>query len=105
MSTAAQEAGPVGCRRRWYHELYVWVLAGMAAGAVVGLAAPGFASSLKVLGEVFVGLLTMLLGPIVFCMVVSGISAVRQLRRGSPPTSRRSCRRSSPTCATAKTPR
>ncbi|MGW0195717.1 cation:dicarboxylate symporter family transporter [Nonomuraea sp. NPDC003201] len=67
-------------RRPWYRQLYTWVFAGMAAGVIVGLVAPGFATSLEVLGDTFVGLLTMLLGPIVFCMVVSGIAAVDRLR-------------------------
>lgn len=64
----------------WYRRLYVWVLIGMAAGGATGLAAPELGSSLEVLGDVFVSLLTMLLGPILFCMVVSGIAAVANLR-------------------------
>ena len=67
--------------RRWYRQLYVWVLVGMVLGAVTGLVAPELGTSLEVLGDVFVNLLTMLLGPIIFCMVVSGIAAVASLRR------------------------
>ncbi|MEV5651195.1 cation:dicarboxylase symporter family transporter [Nocardia sp. NPDC052254] len=66
--------------RPWYRRLYVWVLAGMAAGAITGLVAPDLGDSLQVLGDLFVSLLTMLLGPILFCMVVSGIAAVANLR-------------------------
>ncbi len=66
--------------RRRFKNLQVWILAGLVAGAVTGLVAPEFGRSLEPLGEAFVSLLTMVLGPIVFCMVVSGIGAVASLR-------------------------
>ncbi|MBL1111004.1 cation:dicarboxylase symporter family transporter [Streptomyces sp. 110] len=69
----------VPVRRRWYRQLYVWVLAGMVLGAATGLLAPEFGRSMEVLGDTFVSLLTMLLGPIIFCMVVGGIAAVANL--------------------------
>ncbi|MFC4562453.1 cation:dicarboxylate symporter family transporter [Nocardiopsis mangrovi] len=68
-------------RRGWYRRLYVWVLAGMVLGAATGLIAPEFGRSLEVLGDTFVSLLTMVLGPIIFCMVVGGIAAVADLRQ------------------------
>jgi aerobic C4-dicarboxylate transport protein len=67
--------------RRWYRQLYVWVLTGMVLGAVTGLVAPEVGTSLEVLGDSFVSLLTMLLGPIIFCMVVGGIATVANLRQ------------------------
>ncbi|GAA5051878.1 cation:dicarboxylate symporter family transporter [Nocardia callitridis] len=70
-----------GRRSRWYRQLYVWVLAAMAAGAVTGLLAPDFGRALEPVSEGFVSLLTMVLGPIVFCMVVTGIAAVANLRQ------------------------
>ena len=66
---------------RWYRRLYVWILAAMVLGAVTGLVAPEFGKSLEVLGDTFVSLLTMLLGPIIFCMVVAGIATVANLRQ------------------------
>lgn len=66
---------------RWYRRLYVWILAAMVLGAVTGLVAPEVGKSLEVLGDTFVSLLTMLLGPIVFCMVVGGIATVANLRQ------------------------
>ena len=68
-------------RRRWYRQLYVWVLVAMVLGAATGLIAPNIGTSLEILGDSFVSLLTMLLGPIVFCMVVGGIAAVADLRQ------------------------
>jgi aerobic C4-dicarboxylate transport protein len=72
---------PAGPAPRWYHRLYVWILAAMVLGAVTGLVAPEVGKSLEVLGDTFVSLLTMLLGPIVFCMVVGGIATVANLRQ------------------------
>ncbi|MET7337567.1 cation:dicarboxylase symporter family transporter [Nonomuraea sp. NPDC005650] len=66
---------------RWYRRLYVWVFAAMVAGAVTGLIAPDVGKQVKPLGDGFVELLTMLLGPIVFCMVVGGIASIVDLRR------------------------
>lgn len=72
---------PAAVRTSWFRQLYVWVLFGMAAGVAVGFLAPGFGASLEPLGEAFISLITMLLGPIVFCMVVTGIAAVANLRK------------------------
>lgn len=71
-------AAPV--HKPWYRHLYVWVLAGMLAGALVGLVAPDFGASLQVMGDVFIALLTMVIGPLMFVMIVSGIGAVGDLR-------------------------
>lgn len=68
-------------RPRWFQHLYVWVLAGMIAGIIVGFLAPEFGASLEPVGDAFIALITMLLGPIIFCMVVAGIAAVRDLRK------------------------
>ena len=66
-------------RTPWYRHLYVWVLIAMALGAAVGLLWPTTGKALKPLGDAFVSLLTMTLGPLVFCMVVAGIGAVANL--------------------------
>jgi len=68
-------------RPRWFQRLYVWVLIGMVAGILVGFAAPGLGASLEPVGDAFISLITMLLGPIIFCMVVAGIAAVGNLRK------------------------
>ncbi len=53
----------------------------MIAGIVVGFLAPDFGASLEPVGDAFIALITMLLGPIIFCMVVAGIAAVHDLRK------------------------
>ncbi|KQM15228.1 hypothetical protein ASF83_04355 [Plantibacter sp. Leaf171] len=57
------------------------MVVGMIAGIVVGFLAPDFGASLEPVGDAFIALITMLLGPIIFCMVVAGIAAVHDLRK------------------------
>ena len=53
--------------------LYLWVLAGIAAGATLGALAPATAVALQPVGDAFLGLIRMLIGPIIFCTVVEGV--------------------------------
>lgn len=61
--------------------LYVQVLVAMACGVAVGLFAPSFASSLKPVADAFVRLVKMLVGPIVFVGVATGIGQSRDMKR------------------------
>ncbi|MEZ0107323.1 aerobic C4-dicarboxylate transport protein [Catenulispora sp. EB89] len=71
---------PAPARRRWYRQLYVWVLVGIAAGIALGAAAPGVATQLQPLGDSFVNLIRMVITPVVFVTVVTGIAGVGKLR-------------------------
>jgi aerobic C4-dicarboxylate transport protein len=57
------------------------VLAGIVAGVVVGAAWPGTGADLEPLGTVFVSMITMVVGPIIFVTVVGGIAGVDDLRK------------------------
>ncbi|HEY3016556.1 MAG TPA: cation:dicarboxylase symporter family transporter, partial [Nocardioides sp.] len=59
------------------HYLYVAVVIAVAAGIVVGLAAPSFAVELKPLGTAFVGLIKMMIQPVIFCTIVLGVGSIR----------------------------
>ena len=54
--------------------LYVWVLLAITAGALFGHFDDRHAVALKPLGDGFIALVKMLIGPIVFCTVVLGIA-------------------------------
>jgi aerobic C4-dicarboxylate transport protein len=58
------------------HWLYVAVIVAVGLGIVVGLAFPDFAVQLKPLGEGFVGLITMMIQPIIFCTIILGVGSV-----------------------------
>lgn len=73
-------AVPPPPRRRWYSQLYVWVLAGILAGVVVGAAWPAVGEDLRPLGDTFVNAIKMIITPIIFVTVVTGIAGVDNLR-------------------------
>ncbi len=61
--------------------LYFRVLVGIVTGVAVGFLFPHFGASLKPLGDGFLKLIRMLVAPIVFFTVVTGIAKVGDLRR------------------------
>src|SRR4051795_2682296 len=61
--------------------LYVQVLIGLALGILVGFLFPDFGASLKVLGDLFVKIVKMMIAPIVFCTIVTGITSVTDSRK------------------------
>jgi aerobic C4-dicarboxylate transport protein len=64
-----------------FRHLYVWVLLATIAGALFGGFFPATAVELKPLGDGFVSLVKMLIGPIIFCTIVTGIGHVSDLRK------------------------
>jgi aerobic C4-dicarboxylate transport protein len=60
--------------------LYGWVLLAVAAGALVGWLDAPLGVALKPLGDDFIKLIRMLVGPIVFTTVVLGIAHMQELR-------------------------
>lgn len=65
-------------RRDRTHWLYIAVIAAVVVGVVVGLVAPEVGKSVGVLGTMFVNLIKMMIGPIIFCTIVLGIGSVRK---------------------------
>ncbi|KHO22697.1 C4-dicarboxylate transporter [Mycolicibacterium setense] len=65
-------------RRDRTHWLYIAVIAAVVLGVVVGLVAPEVGKSVGVLGTMFVNLIKMMIGPIIFCTIVLGIGSVRK---------------------------
>jgi len=64
----------------WYRILYVQVLLAVALGIAIGSVAPEFGTALKPLGDAFIKLVKMMIGPIIFCTIVHGIASMRDLR-------------------------
>lgn len=60
---------------------YLLVLLGIAQGVVLGLVKPDWAVEMKVLGDAFISLLKMLIGPIIFCTVVTGIANTGDMKK------------------------
>jgi aerobic C4-dicarboxylate transport protein len=60
--------------RRRIPSLYVQVLIGIAAGAILGYVAPEYGAAMKPFGDGFIKLVRMLIAPIVFTTVVVGMA-------------------------------
>ncbi len=65
-----------------YKLLYVQVLGAIVLGALVGWLFPAFATNdwIKAMGDGFVKLIKMVVAPIIFCTVVSGIAHIQDAR-------------------------
>ena len=61
-------------RRPWWSLLYTWVLIGIVAGVATGWLAPGFGAGLQPLGQAFIALVKMIIPPVIFLTVVTGIA-------------------------------
>jgi aerobic C4-dicarboxylate transport protein len=81
MSTTAVAMPPVSSRAPLYNSLFVQVVAGLVLGIILGMAAPDFAISLKILSDAFLKLIQMIVAPIVFCVVVHGIAGAGDLKK------------------------
>ncbi|MGF2526534.1 dicarboxylate/amino acid:cation symporter, partial [Ralstonia pseudosolanacearum] len=66
--------------RKTLGKLYVQVLIGVAAGIVLGVAAPNLGSDLKPLGDVFIKLIKMVFAPIIFATVTLGIARMENMK-------------------------
>ena len=76
-------AGMPSAGKPFYSVLYIQVLFAIVLGALVGWLFPAFAINdwVKALGDGFIRLIKMLIAPIIFCTVVSGISHIQDARK------------------------
>ncbi|HYM85343.1 MAG TPA: cation:dicarboxylase symporter family transporter, partial [Pseudoxanthomonas sp.] len=61
--------------------LYLWVLCAIVIGGLIGHFAPATGVALKPLGDGFISLIKMLIGPIIFLTVVIGIAGVADVKK------------------------
>ncbi|MBS2019793.1 MAG: cation:dicarboxylase symporter family transporter, partial [Deltaproteobacteria bacterium] len=77
---AAEEAAEKPAKKRG-PSLYVQVLLAIAFGVLLGWASPEWGMKMKPLGDGFVKLIKMLIGPIVFTTVTVGIAGMKDLKK------------------------
>ncbi len=65
--------------RPWWRQLYPQVIVAIVAGAAIGHFAPDAGVALKPLGDGFIKLVKMIIAPVVFLSVVSGIAGMRNI--------------------------
>ncbi|MET0968412.1 MAG: C4-dicarboxylate transporter DctA, partial [Tardiphaga sp.] len=87
--TAVTTTGTVGTRaaapaaKPWYKVLYIQVLIAIVIGVLVGWLEPQIATNewIKALGDGFIKLIKMVITPIIFCTVVSGIAHIQDAKK------------------------
>ena len=70
-------------KKPWYRVLYIQVLLAILLGALLGWLFPAFGTNdwVHALGDGFIRLIRMVIAPIIFCTVVSGIAHVSQVSK------------------------
>ncbi|MDF2493816.1 MAG: C4-dicarboxylate transporter [Sphingomonas sp.] len=64
---------------RWYTHLYVQVLIAITAGVLLGHFAPATGEAMKPIGDGFIKLVKMIIVPVIFLTIVTGIAGMRDL--------------------------
>ncbi|ADO42955.1 dicarboxylate/amino acid:cation symporter [Ketogulonicigenium vulgare] len=66
--------------RPFYRHLYFQVIVAIVLGALIGHLWPTFGASLKPLGDGFIKLVKMIIAPVIFITIVTGLAGMRDLR-------------------------
>lgn len=67
--------------RRIYRHLYFQVLTAIALGVLLGYFYPERGAEMKPLGDAFIKLIKMIIAPIIFCTVVTGIAGMEDMKK------------------------
>jgi aerobic C4-dicarboxylate transport protein len=83
MSDAAERPATPSHKKPWYRQLYVQVLIAIFLGVLVGVFFPDFATTpgVKALGDGFIKLIKMVIAPIIFCTVSTGIAHIQDAKK------------------------
>ncbi|MFC0170116.1 dicarboxylate/amino acid:cation symporter [Pseudoduganella danionis] len=68
-------------KKPFYKILYVQVLFAIAVGVLLGMYYPSDAVAMKPLGDGFIKLIKMVIAPVIFCTVVSGIAGMQDVKK------------------------
>jgi aerobic C4-dicarboxylate transport protein len=75
---AIEDSAPA-IKRAWYRHLYVQVLVAIVLGVLIGHFYPATGEALKPLGDAFIKLVKMIIAPLIFLTIVTGIAGMRDL--------------------------
>ncbi len=64
-----------------FRSLYFQVICAILIGIALGFFYPGFAVTLKPLGDGFIRLVKMMIAPVIFCTVVTGIAGMQDIKK------------------------
>jgi aerobic C4-dicarboxylate transport protein len=80
MKFSALTADAGATAKPWYGHLYLQVLIAILAGVLLGHFAPATGAALKPLGDAFIKLVKMVIAPVIFLTIVTGIAGMRDLK-------------------------
>lgn len=66
-------------RKKWTGQLYLQVLVAIVLGAALGHFYPTYGEALKPLGDAFIKLVKMIIAPVIFLTLVTGIAGMKEL--------------------------
>lgn len=66
---------------QFFKSLYIQVLSAILAGVMLGHFYPDFAVQLKPLGDGFIKLIKMMIAPVIFCTIVTGIAGMQDTKK------------------------
>src|SRR5262249_28517192 len=72
---------PVPAHRPLYRSLYIQVLFAVVIGVLLGHFDPQVGAAMKPLGDGFIKLIKMMIAPIIFCTVVTGIAGMESMKK------------------------
>ncbi len=81
MHPAVASADAPTVRRPFYRSLYFIVLVAIVAGGAIGHFWPDLGQSLKPLGDGFIKLVKMIIAPVIFLTITTGIAGMRDLKQ------------------------
>jgi len=65
----------------FFRSLYLQVITAIITGILLGHFFPDFAAGLKPLGDAFIKLVKMMIGPVIFCTIVTGMGEMRDMKK------------------------
>jgi aerobic C4-dicarboxylate transport protein len=81
MAIQIDQGATLPAARPWYRRLYVQVLIAILLGILIGHFWPATGEALKPLGDGFIKLVRMIIAPVIFLTIVTGIAGMRDLGR------------------------
>lgn len=75
-----EEMNPPPKKQRWYQILYVQVIIAIIIGILLGNFFPTIGESMKPLGDAFIKLVKMIISPVIFLTVVTGIAEMTNMK-------------------------
>src|SRR5215470_784696 len=81
MAKTAKAANTGKAKKPLYKSLYFQVIVAIVIGVLVGHFYPETGTEMKPLGDAFIKLIKMMIGPVIFCTVVVGIAGMEDMKK------------------------